>query len=208
MSDTRPDHSRDTQWPRFEVFQQSREGAPFHNVGSVHAPDEEMALQNARDVFVRRPKTVRLWVVPARQIFTRTGEEVEDDPAWREEMVAEDVPPKQYHVFRKTSQRRSMNFVVHAGEVEAATPVQALEKAIERYGDETVYVWWIVPAAAVVASDEEEAESMFSPAHNKDFRMPTAYRTRTMMREVMQRGEAQQEQGQREKEQNEGVRNE
>lgn len=187
MTETKSDRARDTQWSRFEVFQQSREGAPVHNVGSVHAPDEEMALQNARDVFVRRPQTLRLWVVPAREIFTRTRQELENDPAWREEMVTKAVPPKQYHVFRKTSQRRSMNFVSHAGEVEAPTPVQALEKAIELFGDETVYVWWIVPADAVIASDDEDAESMFAPAHDKEFRMPSDYRTRTMMREVMER---------------------
>lgn len=190
MSET--SSGRDTQWPRFEVFQQSREDAPFHNVGSVHAPDEEMALQNARDVFVRRPQTLRLWVVPASQIFARTRQQLAEDAAWREEgaawrdeTVAEDVPPKQYYVFRKTSQRRSMTFVVHAGEVQAPTPVQALAKAVDRYGDEEVYVWWIVPATAVVANDEEDAEPMFAPAHDKTFRMPTEYRTRTMMREVM-----------------------
>ena len=198
MTEMSSGQSRDTQWPRFEVFQQSREGAPFHNVGSVHAPDAEMALQNARDVFVRRPQTLRLWVVPARQIFTRTRQELENDPAWREEMVTEGVPRKRYHVFCKTSQRRSMNFVAHAGEVEAATPVQALEKAIERYGDETVYVWWIVPADAVVANDEEEADSMFTPAHDKKYRMPTDYRTRTMMREVKRRKETRREELRRE----------
>lgn len=187
MTETRSGRARDTQWPRFEVFQQSREGAPFQNVGSVHAPDEEMALQNARDVFVRRPQTVRLWVVAADQIFSRTRQELENDPAWREEVVAEGVPPKRYYVFCKTSQRRSMTFVTHTGEVEGATPVQALEKAMEVYGDETVYVWWLVPADAVNASDDAEAESMFAPAQDKDFRMPTEYRTRTMMREVKQR---------------------
>lgn len=193
MTETIAGRERDTQWSRFEVFQQSREGAPFHNVGTVHAPDEEMALQNARDVFVRRPQTLRLWVVPTRQIFTRTRQELEEDPAWREEMVTKAVPSKRYHVFCKTSQRRSMNFVTHAGEVEAATPVQALEKAIERYGDDGIYVWWIVPADAVIASDDAEADSMFAPAEEKTFRMPTEYRTRTMMREVMEQGDAENE---------------
>lgn len=176
---------RDTQWPRFEVFQQSREDAPFHNVGSVHAPDAEMALQNARDVFVRRPQTLRLWVVPARHIFSRTRQQLEENPAWQDEITAADLPSRQYHVFHKTSQRRSMTFVTHAGEVEAPTPVQALAKALEQFGDDTAYVWWIVPADAVAANDEEDAKPMFAPAHDKTFRMPTEYRTRTMMREVM-----------------------
>ena len=73
--------SPDTQWPRYEVFQQSRPGGPYQSVGSVHAPDAEIALQNARDVFVRRPQTVSLWVVPAEQILARTQEELEEDDA-------------------------------------------------------------------------------------------------------------------------------
>jgi len=37
----------DTQWHRFEVFVQEKAGEPHQNVGAVHAPDEEIALQNA-----------------------------------------------------------------------------------------------------------------------------------------------------------------
>jgi ring-1,2-phenylacetyl-CoA epoxidase subunit PaaB len=55
----------------YEVFKQEREGAPFRNVGSVHAPDAEMALMNARDVFARRPACHSLWVVPDAAILRR-----------------------------------------------------------------------------------------------------------------------------------------
>ena len=40
----------DGQWPVWEVFTQSEEGAPHEHAGSVHATDAEHALQNARDV--------------------------------------------------------------------------------------------------------------------------------------------------------------
>ncbi len=36
------------QWPRFEVFKQDKVDGPIRNVGSVHAPDAELALLNAR----------------------------------------------------------------------------------------------------------------------------------------------------------------
>jgi ring-1,2-phenylacetyl-CoA epoxidase subunit PaaB len=74
----------DTQWRRFEVFVQEKVGEPYQNVGAVHAPDAEMALQNARDVFVRRPECVSLWVVPAEMIFAKTAQELETS-LWREE---------------------------------------------------------------------------------------------------------------------------
>src|SRR3989337_1551974 len=52
----------DTQWPRYEVFQQEAPDRPHRHAGSVHAPDAEIALLNGRDVFVRRPACSRLWV--------------------------------------------------------------------------------------------------------------------------------------------------
>jgi ring-1,2-phenylacetyl-CoA epoxidase subunit PaaB len=66
----------DTQWPRFEVFLQDREGSAHQDVGSVHAPDIDLALMNARDVFARRPRCTSLWVVPAEAITTRTQQEL------------------------------------------------------------------------------------------------------------------------------------
>jgi ring-1,2-phenylacetyl-CoA epoxidase subunit PaaB len=64
----------DTQWPRYQVFLQEKQGEPHQDAGSVHAPDPEMALLNARDVFVRRPECVSLWVVEANRIYSRTAE--------------------------------------------------------------------------------------------------------------------------------------
>ena len=55
----------DSQWPLWEVFTQEGRGAPHEHAGSVHAPDAELALQNARDVYARRGGVVSLWVVPA-----------------------------------------------------------------------------------------------------------------------------------------------
>lgn len=177
----------DTQWMRFEVFQQSRPGAPFANVGSVHAPDPEIALQNARDVFVRRPQTHRLWVVPANVILSRTAEQLADEdlqsPPSSEQPVS-DVK-KRFYVFRKTSQRRSMTFVAQAGEVHAPSADVALRRALQEWADgKPTFVWWIVPADAVVAFSDEDAARLFEPAQNKRYRMPTEYHTQTMMRQL------------------------
>jgi len=180
----------DTQWPRYEVFQQTRPGGRYQNVGSVHAPDPEIALQNARDVFVRRPQTVSLWVVPAGEILARTREELEKDPSWRRP-----APPpagateKVYHVFQKRSQRRSMGYVTHSGEVRAANRDQALLRAWEQFGEGPVFVWWIVPAGAITSSEEADVASMFQPAQDKSYRLPGVYHTRTLMREAKKQQE-------------------
>lgn len=56
------------QWPLFEVFIRSKNGLEHRHVGSLHAADEEMALENARDVYTRRQEGVSIWVVASRHI--------------------------------------------------------------------------------------------------------------------------------------------
>ena len=102
------DAARDTQWMRFEVFLQERPDQPHRSVGSVHAPDAEIALQNARDVFVRRPRAHSLWVAPARAILARTQQELEADDADQVmDVTHEGGVAERYQVFQKQSQRRS-----------------------------------------------------------------------------------------------------
>lgn len=67
--------ANDSQWPLWEVFTQGPDGVPHEHAGSLHAPDAEMALQNARDVYSRRGKVVSIWVVPANAITASTPEE-------------------------------------------------------------------------------------------------------------------------------------
>lgn len=181
-----PPHD-DTQWARYEVFQQTRPGVPLANIGSVHAPDPEMALQNARDVFVRRPQTHVLWVVPADVILSRTAEEIARGD-WQSPESAKEAASsleKRFFVFRKSSQRRSMTFVTQSGEVQARSASEALRLALQRFSDDKrTFVWWIVPADAVVTSQDEDVPSMFDPAHDKRYRMPAEYHTQTMMREL------------------------
>lgn len=56
----------------WEVFTQSKNGAPFTHAGSLHAADKELALQNARDVYTRRGEAVNLWVVKSEEIVAST----------------------------------------------------------------------------------------------------------------------------------------
>ena len=47
----------------FEVFRQESEGGPMRHGGSVMAPDLDLAIDYARELFGRRQESVRLWVV-------------------------------------------------------------------------------------------------------------------------------------------------
>ena len=69
--------------PLWEVFVRPRRGLSHGHVGSVHAPDAEMALRNARDVYTRREEGVSIWVVPAATIVASSPDEKDSffDPA-------------------------------------------------------------------------------------------------------------------------------
>jgi len=62
-------------WPLWEVFVRSRRGLSHTHAGSLHAPDAEMALRNARDLFTRRMEGVSIWVVPAAAVTASSPDE-------------------------------------------------------------------------------------------------------------------------------------
>ena len=55
-------------WPLWEIFIRSKNGLEHRHVGSLHATDATMAIENARDVYTRRNEGVCIWVVPSKHI--------------------------------------------------------------------------------------------------------------------------------------------
>jgi ring-1,2-phenylacetyl-CoA epoxidase subunit PaaB len=166
------------QWPRYEVFKQDRPDGPFRNVGSVHAPDAELALMNARDVFARRPSCVALWVIPAAAIVTGTVE-AQGSGGAREQGRTESI---QYAVFSKQSERQGMTYVDYVGEVAARSPEEALRLATGLDGA-AGSVWWACPATAIVRSDPADLPGL-EAATGKLFRLPNQYRTVFTMQQI------------------------
>lgn len=70
-------------WPLFEIFIRSKNGLNHKHVGSLHAADAHMAIQNGRDVYTRRNEGVSIWVVESRHITASNPDENEAyfDPA-------------------------------------------------------------------------------------------------------------------------------
>jgi ring-1,2-phenylacetyl-CoA epoxidase subunit PaaB len=58
----------DAPMPLYEVFIRPKAGLSHKHVGSLHAPDDAMALSMARDVYTRRGEGVSIWVVPSALI--------------------------------------------------------------------------------------------------------------------------------------------
>jgi ring-1,2-phenylacetyl-CoA epoxidase subunit PaaB len=65
-------------WPLWEVFVRARRGLSHQHVGSLHAPDAEMALRNARDVYTRRQEGESIWVVPSAAITASSPDEKDE----------------------------------------------------------------------------------------------------------------------------------
>ena len=70
-------------WPLWEVFVRSKQGLDHKHVGSLHATDATMAIENARDVYTRRQEGVSIWVVESKYVHATNPDEAESlyDPA-------------------------------------------------------------------------------------------------------------------------------
>ncbi len=62
-------------WPLWEVFIRSKQGLDHKHVGSLHATDAQMAIENARDVYTRRMEGVSIWVVESKYITASNPDE-------------------------------------------------------------------------------------------------------------------------------------
>ncbi len=63
------------EWPLWEIFIRSKQGLDHKHVGSLHAADAAMAIENARDVYTRRQEGISIWVVESKYITASNPEE-------------------------------------------------------------------------------------------------------------------------------------
>lgn len=74
-----PNNMKKKNWKLWEVFIRSNQGLNHKHVGSLHAADAAMAIENARDVYTRRNEGVSIWVVESEKITA-------SDPSDQEEL--------------------------------------------------------------------------------------------------------------------------
>lgn len=167
----------DTQWPRYEVFKQDKPARPHEAIGTVHASDGEIALQNARDVYVRRPDCHSLWVAPESAILKITAQQLPNGQGHPAEGGHSRPSPQRFQVFAKKTLRRSMIAAAHVGEVHASSASHALAMALENpeWNKGEIYVWWIVPENALIRNDADDILSMFEPATRKTYKQQSRY---------------------------------
>ena len=62
-------------WTTYEVFHQDKRGKQHVHVGTVRAPDPEMALVLAKEQFARRLTCSNLWVVKTSDVYAFSYED-------------------------------------------------------------------------------------------------------------------------------------
>ena len=98
------DSNSNSEWPLWEVFTQPKSGKPHEHAGSLHAPDAESALLNARDVYARRKEAVSLWVVPSDQI---TASSPDDSGPFFDPAADKPYRHPQFYSVPRAAKRRS-----------------------------------------------------------------------------------------------------
>ncbi len=74
-SDNSSANNTAAEWPLWEIFIRSKAGLDHKHVGSLHAADAGMAVQNARDVYTRRLEGVSIWVVESKHIHASSPDD-------------------------------------------------------------------------------------------------------------------------------------
>ena len=72
-------HAEETlgQWQTYEVFQQQNRGDQHVHVGSLHAPNPEIALVLAKEQYGRREQCANLWIVKSMDVLATSYEDAD-----------------------------------------------------------------------------------------------------------------------------------
>ncbi|MDN5450779.1 MAG: 1,2-phenylacetyl-CoA epoxidase subunit B [Enterobacterales bacterium] len=62
-------------WPLYEVFVRSKQGLAHRHVGSLHAAEDQMSLETARDSYTRRNEGCSIWVVKSEHLVASQPED-------------------------------------------------------------------------------------------------------------------------------------
>lgn len=162
------------QFNTFEVFVKPKEGKSFQHEGIVHAPNLELAFVLAKEAFTRRFTCTSLYVVDTRDVFASPMTE-DDINAYDliEKPAEQDSKKINFEIFQLA--RRGKQHL-HAGTVEAASPLEAMWIAGKQFrSDKVVYNVWAIPSHAIRYTVLEETD-LWITLSEKKFRDAADYK--------------------------------
>ena len=162
------------QFGNFEVFVQPKEGKAFQHEGSIHAPNLEMAYVLAKETLTRRFTCSALAVVDTRNVFVSA---LTDDNHNVYDAVTEVIEPNSnevnfeiYHLLKRGRQH------IHAGQLKASTPLQALVRAKEIWcKGKVVFNVWAIRTQDIRTTTADEKEFWLT-LPDKKFRDASDYK--------------------------------
>lgn len=95
------------QWETFEVMHQSSRGGQHVHVGSVHAPNADMAILFAKEQYARRMKCVNLWVVRTSAITATSYDDADMFEPGLDKSYREAYGYKNKHIIQKFNEERA-----------------------------------------------------------------------------------------------------
>jgi 1,2-phenylacetyl-CoA epoxidase PaaB subunit len=136
-----------------------------------------------------------LWLVPVGAIFSRTAEQLEgkwlgsEKPGGAGDAEAEGAGKSAAENFSVFCKLKPAGTCILVGEVQAVSPVDAMEAAVAIFSNlGHPAVWWVVPNRLITQSEPGQADSLFEPAFDKTFRFSTDFRTVSAMRLIRNSG--------------------
>ncbi|MCX8492365.1 MAG: phenylacetic acid degradation b [Cyclobacteriaceae bacterium] len=174
------------QFGTYEVFVQPKEGKPFQHEGIVHAPNLELAYILAKETFTRRFTCTSLYVTDTRDVFaspiTEGDENAYDQIKFS---VATSGAKKQfeiYHLLKRGKQH------VHAGNVEASSPEDAMSEAKQKLNQgKIVFNIWAIETNNIRFTSLEEQE-LWLTLPDKKFRDAANYKGGEKLSDLLEKG--------------------
>lgn len=169
----------------FEVFVEPKEGKPFQHEGIVHAPDLEMAYVLAKEAFTRRFTCSSLYVVDTRNVYTSPTTEGNQNVY---DLIPETASSSEiktvfeiYHLSKRGKQP------VHAGQVEASSPEEAMSLGKQRFGSgKPVYSVWAIRRSDIRFTTPEEKD-LWLTLPDKKFRDASDYKGGDKLKAFLER---------------------
>ena len=174
-----------TQFGPFEVFVQPNPKKPFQHEGVVHAPNLEMAYVLAKEAFTRRFTCTSLYVVDTSRVFVSAMSEGKQNAF---DLIPQPTPSssekESFEIF--LLQKRGKQSV-HAGELKATSPEEAMWKAKQQFNTGTqVFQVWAIATRDIrfTAVDEND---LWKTLPEKKFRDASDYKGGDKLKEFLDR---------------------
>jgi len=168
----------------FEVFVQPKAGKPFQHEGAVHASDLEMAYLFAKETFTRRFTCTSLCVAPTSRV--EVSEMTEGSESAFDRLTDADGGQGAVSGFEIFVLLRRGKQHIHAGSVEAKSPVEAMSKVKNDWSGKSVFNIWAIPTGEFRFTTDGDSD-LWHTLPEKKFRDAADYKGGEKLKQFLEK---------------------